>query len=134
MGRGITVVITILILAVCSAGVWGATRPPTAPFSASGETSIAVTMLGWNVWQISYDAAADGMEQLETAGWNSPDHWQYGSLSRTYMQASSFGVGELWEWAFVWRDPFEPQVTHIRVQRRIEFPWWRRLLRDVSAS
>ena len=43
------------------------------------------------------------------------------------MRATSLGVGALWEWAFVWIDPFEPQVAHIRVRRWIDVPWWRYL-------
>jgi hypothetical protein len=134
MGHSFTVVGTILILAVCSTGVWGVTRLPTAPFPASGATDITVAVLGWNAWQISYYASADVIEQLQAQGWNSPDHRQYGALSRTYTRASSFGAGELWEWAFVWHDPLEPQMAHIRVRRWIDFPRWRHLLGSMSAS
>lgn len=118
----------LFILAACGIGVWMATRPPTISFLAPGATKSTVRALGWNQWQISYDAAADVNVQFETYGWYSPDQWLYGPLSRTYMHVTSFGVGELREWAFVWIDPIKPQTAHIRVRRWIDLPWLWNLL------
>jgi hypothetical protein len=72
---------------------------------------------------VSYYTTADASEQLETHGWSNVDDRQYGPLSCIYTRTSPFGVAEVEEWAFVWRDPIEPQIAQLRVRRWIEFPW-----------
>ncbi len=123
MGYRVAIVGVMLALAAGSAGVWGAARALTAPLPLSGATDTTIIRLQWNEWQISYSTTADAGAQLEAHGWSSPNNEQYGPLSRSYMRISSWGVGELSEWAFVWRDPSNPQIAHIRIQRRIMFPW-----------
>jgi hypothetical protein len=123
MSYRICVVGVLVTLAVCSAGLLGAMHPPTGLLPVSGATDITIIMLGWNAWQMSYYTGADANQQLEYQGWHNADDRQYGPLSRAYVRSSSFGVGELREWAFVWCDPLEPQIAHIRVRRWIEFRW-----------
>ncbi len=123
MGYRISIVGVILALAVASAGMWAVMRPLTEPLPVSGATDITISRLAWNAWQISYYTTANAGEQLESHDWSSPDDSQYGPLSRSYMRISSLGVGELREAAFVWRDPIKPQLSHIRIQRWIMFPW-----------
>jgi hypothetical protein len=101
--RQVSAVLTIMfVLAACSVGVWVSTGPPLAPFLASGASSVAVTVLGWNEWQITYRVPGapsswftEVAEQLERQHWSSPDHVGYGSLTRSYSRALPLGVCEL---------------------------------------
>jgi hypothetical protein len=44
---------------------------------------------------------------------------EYGSLTRSYSRAVSFGFVELWEWSFLTFDPLRPQDAQITVRRWI---------------
>ena len=125
MGYRITVVGVIVALAVCSAELLGAAHPLAVLFPVSGATDITIIVLRWNTWQLSYDTTADASGQLEAHGWSSADDRQYGPLSRAYTRTSPFGVGQLREWAFVWRDPIKPQIAYLRVRRWLDFPFRR---------
>lgn len=129
----IAIVSVLVALAVCSAEYMDAMHPLAALLPASGATDITIIMLGGNAWQISYSTTADVSRQLEAQGWRSADERQYGPLSQAYARTSSFGVGEVWEWAFVWRDPAKHQIAHVRERRWIEFHWWQSLRSAVTA-
>jgi hypothetical protein len=131
MGYRIVVVSVFVALAVCSAALVSAMHPLTALLPVSGATDITIVMLGWKAWQTSYYTAADVSGQIKSRGWSNADDQQYGPLGHAYTRTTSLGVGQLWEWAFVWRDPAEPQIAHVRERRWIEFAWWRHLLRAL---
>lgn len=141
MGRMLALLGLIVAVLVGSAGLWAALRPPRVPFLVTGATEIQVAPLGSNTWQISYRAPgapgtwyAEVQQQLEREQWHSPDRKEYAPLNRTYMRASSFGVGDMWAWVFVHLDPFQPEVAQIRVRRVVVFPWWERLARHARAT
>ena len=141
MARMSVVLGVILALLAGSAGAWGALRPQRPPFLVAGATEIQVAPLGSNEWQISYRAPgasgawyAEVVQQLEREHWRSPDRKEYAALNRTYMRASSIGVGDVRAWVYVRLDPFQPDVAQIRLRRVVVFPWWPRLVRHVRAA
>jgi hypothetical protein len=134
MIRIIAVFGVLLILLGCSGAGWVAASSPLALFVVPDATDIQVVRQGWAEWQISYDAPSspttwytDIADQLEAQHWGSLDRVEYGSLTRTYSRALSFGFCELWEWSYLHLDPLRPQVAQIKVRRWIVIPWWRSL-------
>jgi hypothetical protein len=134
MSYRVAVVSTLAALVLCSAGLVSAMHPLTALFPLSGATDVAIIMPGWNAWQISYYTTADVSAQLEERGWSSADDRQYGPLGRAYTRILSFGVGEVREWAFEWRDPAEPQIANVRERGWIELPWWQSLRSTLAVQ
>ena len=141
MSRTLALLGVLLALQGCRSDAWGAPRSLAAPFLVPGATEIRVASLGSHTWQISYRAPgvpstwyAAVVQQLEQDQWRSPDRAEYGPLNRTYMRASSVGIGDVWEWVFVRLDPMKPEVAQITLRRVVVFPWWRRLSRMLSAS
>jgi hypothetical protein len=130
MGRIVGLLGLLVTLAACGVGGWATARRSLALFVVPNATDIQVAVLGWGEWQISYDAPdsptmwyMDVAHQLEAQHWSSPDRVEYGALSRTYSRASSYGFGELWEWAFLTIDPRRPQQVRIRVRQQIAMRW-----------
>ena len=104
MGRIFALLSLLLALVACSVGGWSIAHPPLALFVVPDATDIQVAALGWNEWQIKYQAPSspttwytDVAHQLEAQHWSSMDRVEYGSLTRTYSRAVSFEFGELWE-------------------------------------
>lgn len=123
----------LVILTACSVGSWVAAQPALGLLVARDATDIKVVMRGWNTWKISYRApgapttwSTEIAHRLEAEHWASPDTVGYGSLSRSYSRAVSFGFGELWEWVYLTFDPLRPQDAQITVRRWIAIGWWRR--------
>jgi hypothetical protein len=71
---------------------------------------------------------------LERDHWSSPDPVGYASGNRSYMRASSLGIGEVWDWVMVQVDPFHPEVAQIRLRREVVFPWWPRVSQFVRTA
>jgi hypothetical protein len=140
MGR-IAAVFCVLIMLLVSGAGWITARPSLAPFLVPGATNVQVVPLGWGTWQFSYDVAGspttwytDIPRQLEAQRWSSMDRVEYGAMTRTYNRTVSFGVCELWEWAFLTFDPLQPNVAHIIVRRWVAIPWWRHLAKYYRLS
>jgi hypothetical protein len=138
MGRLIAVFGVFLAVTGAAVGGWVVARPRLALFLSTGAREVEMTALSWNHWQISYQAPGspttwytDVAHQLEANDWSSLDRVEYGSLSRTYSRAVSFGVFELWEWAHLTFDPLQPRVAQITVRRWVAVPWWRRLTEEI---
>lgn len=129
----------IVGLAGCRYGVADTAGRLPAPFVAPGATAITVTTLDSNDWKISYQAPGSPSawyehtaRLLKADGWTSPDQPAYAPLNRTFVRSTPVAVGEVHEWAFVYLDPFEPRSANIRVRRRLDVPWWRRVKRLAS--
>jgi hypothetical protein len=141
MGRYFVLLGVLLVLLVESPAVWAAQRSPADPFLVSGATAVQVTGLGAHAWQIRYRAPGEPgtwytelVQQLERDHWSSPDPVGYASGNRSYMRASSLGIGEVWDWVMVWVDPFHPEVAQIRWRREVVFPWWQHLSQLVRSA
>jgi hypothetical protein len=124
-----------LLLMACGWGIWVVVRPSPALFVVPAATQLHITELGWRTWQITYHAPGtpttwygDVARQLEANDWSSQDHRAYGALSSSYIHTLSFGIGELWQRAYLTFDPLQPQIAHINVRHDIVIPWLRRLL------
>ena len=141
MGRYFALLGVLLVLLAESTAAWAAQRSPAAPFLVPGATAVQVTGMGIHEWQIRYRAPGEPgtwftalVQQLEHDHWSSPDPVGYASGNRTYMRASSLGIGEVWDWAMVWIDPFHPEVAQIRWRREVVFPWWQHLSQLVRSA
>ena len=131
MGKIVAVLGVLLTLAACGVGGWVVVRPSVALFVVPGATDIQVAALAWNTWQISYRAPGEPTtwfpdlgRQLEAHQWSNLDRVEYsGYQNHTYSHAVSFGVGELWEWAYFSFDSRQPHAAHISIRH-----WIRRSL------
>lgn len=131
----VAVIGVLLIVMACGGTAWVATHPSLRQFLVPGATEIQLSRQAWNQWQISYRAPGspttwytDIPRQLEAQRWSSLDRVEYGSLTRTYSRAMSFGLCELWEWAYLTFDPLKPASAQIKIRRWITIPWWPRVL------
>lgn len=126
----------LMALLSCRLGDTIARTVPVEPFLVPGAQNVGITALKWNEWRLSYWAPGspttwytDVAHQLEAQHWTSLDRVEYGSLTRTYSRASSFGSGEVWEWAYLYFDPLRPHDVQIRVRRWFAIPWLQHRLR-----
>lgn len=141
MQRSFIIFGLLALLISCGIGGSMAIRPRIDQFLVLGATDVEISRLGWNEWKISYYAPGspttwsnDVAHQLESHHWSSQDRVEYGSLSRTYNRASSFGFYELWEWAYITFEPSRPHDAKIRVRRWIAIPWRQNPPHGVSGA
>lgn len=129
MQRRLVVLGLVLVIGMCSTGLWISTRPLVQPFLIPGATEIDVSMQGWGTQRIRYRVppSSDAWyftvgRTLTAQGWRSPTRYTGGPPADPdmYIRVTSFWRVALWERV---RLGGRAETAQLTVQRWINITW-----------
>jgi hypothetical protein len=116
------------LTALCSGGIWIASRPPIQSLAPPDATGMHMGV-GWWEWTLTYrtpeppnECYFTVIQQLDADGWGR-DEWYTGRPSTepvTYTRIISFDFVVLWDRVELGSDPY---IAHIRMRRWITLRW-----------